>query len=318
MPRTLRAPPAPPDPAAVPSAAPAAPAPATAPAPAARAAAPPRNVRGAAEPLRPERAEGGLATPPVTRSRSRGSVRLPGSRRTSRTSRPAPTGVGDQGPICSTSSPGVCGPPSSDSVCRATKSRSGGTPAAISDGAATPPITRGAASRPESGPGSGQRLVSNAYVSATSETVSPRVAWSGGMSSASTSAASVASPRTLTDPSASRNTDRGVSTPWCRPRARARSSAEAASPTMRRASSAGRPPSVRTDVTDRAPFSDSSTTNAVASSRPTSRTRTSRGSSTPAARRAASRAGEATGPSASKHSRTTSRSSVWSAATQRS
>jgi hypothetical protein len=41
-------------------------------------------------------------------------------------------------------------------------------------------------------------------------------------------------------------------------------------------------------------------------------------SSTPAARRAASSAGEATGPSASKQSRTTSRSRVWSAATHRS
>ena len=86
---------------------------------------------------RPARADADRVTPPVARSRSRGSVRLPGSGRTVWTSSPAPTGVGDHGPDLLDQLTGVCGPPCSRRVRRATKSRSGGTPDGISEGAAT-------------------------------------------------------------------------------------------------------------------------------------------------------------------------------------
>src|SRR4051812_763447 len=80
--------------------------------------------------------------------------------------------VVDQGAIWVAKPPGLNGPWSSLSVSRHRASRSPGTPAAISEGAGTPPTTWGADSRPTTWPGRGHRLVSAAYAIATTPTAS--------------------------------------------------------------------------------------------------------------------------------------------------
>ena len=147
---------------------------------------------------------------------------------------------------------------------------------------------------------------------------SVREAWTGSTSSMPANAAAVASPRTFMVPSVPRSTDAGVKARWCRPRARAASRPVAASPAMRRASSAGRPPCSSTCARVWASWMASSMKKAMPSERPTSSTRTSRWLSSPAARRAASNVAAAKAPSSGKQTSTTSRSSVMSWADQRS
>ena len=162
----------------------------------------------------PLRAAGRLiATPPVAGSRGSGLVRAttvraaatePGASRP----RPGPP----PGKSWSATSAGERGPPSPARAAVTSTSMSYGTPAAISEGAATPDTSRGAASRPESEPGSGHRPVKPAYSKPARATASAREASSAGRSSSPSRAASVARPLTLTVPSGSTRTSRGVRT----------------------------------------------------------------------------------------------------------
>ena len=93
---------------------------------------------------------------PASRDRPDGSSTTVGSVAAARTV------LEGQGAICEAKSPGVSGPASSFRVSRQRASRSLGTPAAISEGAATPPTTRGAGSTPWTTADSGHRPVSAA------------------------------------------------------------------------------------------------------------------------------------------------------------
>ncbi len=234
------------------------------------------------------------------------------------------------GAICRARSPGEIGPRwLSPRVIRQMRSRSFGTRGDDLRGRGDAADDRGRVleAGADAGPGptsppstatAGHRAVRPAYVTLTRPMASAREACSSETRSAPVRTASVARPRTLTEPSGMRSTELGVSARWCRPRWLALSSALAVSPMSRRTSSAGRPPDCSRCESGTAPVSGSSTTNATPWSVPTSSTRTSRGSSTPAARRAASSVAAAIGDEAGKQTSTTSRSRVWSLARQRS
>ena len=197
-------------------------------------------------------------------------------------------------------------------------SRSRGTPAAISEGTATPPGTRGAAPRPAPPAPSGHSPVRPAYASATTPTASRRAASSASASSWPARTAAVSRPRSRMSPSEVRRTSSGVRSRWCIPRWRADSRAEATSPVIRRTSSPGTPPSMTSDPRVRESPRSSSTTYATSSSVPTSRMRTKTTWVTDAARRAASRITGVRWSSAAMQRMDTLRPSVVSSADHRS
>ena len=123
-----------------------------------------------------------------------------------------------QGATWRAKSPGLVGPWSSLRVSRQMASRSRGTPAAISEGAATPPGTRGAAPSPDPPAPSGHRPVRPAYARATTPTASRRAASSASVPSSPTRTAAVSRPRRRMSPSGVRRTSSGLRSRWCMPR----------------------------------------------------------------------------------------------------
>ena len=195
---------------------------------------------------------------PSTRSKPSGSS-AGGAGAVRVTGRPSTWREG-QGATWRAKSPGLVGPWSSLRVSRQMASRSRGTPAAISEGAATPPGTRGAAPSPEPPAPSGHRPVRPAYVRATTPTASRRAASSASVTSSPTRTAAVSRPRRRMSPSGVRRTSSGLRSRWCMPRWRADSRAAATSPVIRRTSSPGTPPSVTSSARVRASSRFSSTT----------------------------------------------------------
>ena len=212
----------------------------------------------------------------------------------------------------------MAGPASSMRTCSTKPSRSEGTPRVTEPGSIRMPFLVCASGSPATDSGPDQWPVNAAYRQWTSATVSAREAASASRSSVPARADSIANPRTETAPERDRSIECGVSARWCRPRPAALPRPTAASPTIRRASSAGSGPSWANAASESVRCSASLTMNARSSWEPTSSTRTRCGSSTAEARRALSTAAAAPGRSSSKSVIVTSRSRVASWASQSS